>query len=85
MDQAQQLPRVYHELLATTVTSYSSKAPNPYATRHLSRQVCITSYQLAVQDNSSFRRKRFYCMILDEARRAAERRAGSRHMSPPFL
>lgn len=29
--------------------------------------VCITSYQVVVQDSSSFRRKRWYYMILDEA------------------
>ena len=29
--------------------------------------VCITSYQLVVQDSTSFRRKRWYYMILDEA------------------
>eukprot|EP01038_Epipyxis_sp_PR26KG_P011354 gene11354-15225_t len=29
--------------------------------------ICITSYQLVVQDSSSFRRKRWYYMILDEA------------------
>ena len=29
--------------------------------------VCITSYQLVVQDAVSFRRKRWYYMILDEA------------------
>ena len=29
--------------------------------------VCITSYQLVVQDSSAFRRKRWYYMILDEA------------------
>lgn len=29
--------------------------------------VCITSYQLVVQDAASFRRKRWYYMILDEA------------------
>ena len=29
--------------------------------------VCITSYQLVVQDSNAFRRKRWYYMILDEA------------------
>jgi SNF2 family DNA or RNA helicase len=29
--------------------------------------VCITSYQLAVQDQAVFRRRRWYFMILDEA------------------
>jgi helicase SWR1 len=29
--------------------------------------VCITSYQLVVQDASSFKRKQWYYMILDEA------------------
>ena len=29
--------------------------------------ICITSYQLVVQDSSAFRRKRWYYMILDEA------------------
>ena len=29
--------------------------------------VCITSYQLVVQDSNSFKRKRWYYMILDEA------------------
>ncbi|CAN0001554.1 unnamed protein product, partial [Ectocarpus fasciculatus] len=29
--------------------------------------VCITSYQLAVQDASSFKRKKWYHLILDEA------------------
>ena len=29
--------------------------------------ICITSYQLVVQDANSFRRKRWYYMALDEA------------------
>jgi len=29
--------------------------------------VVVTSYQLAVQDSSVFRRKKFYYLILDEA------------------
>ena len=36
-------------------------------TRPNSFHVCVTSYQLAVADASSFRRKRFYYMVLDEA------------------
>ncbi|KAJ2156608.1 swr1 complex component [Coemansia sp. RSA 552] len=53
------------------LTYYGSKAERKQRRRGWSKpnafHVCITSYQLALQDASVFRRKPWYCMVLDEA------------------
>jgi SNF2 family DNA or RNA helicase len=41
--------------------------------------ICVTSYQVVVQDSSAFRRKRWYYMILDEAHNIKVRAACTPH------
>ncbi|KAJ2781247.1 swr1 complex component [Coemansia javaensis] len=53
------------------LTYYGSRAERKERRRGWSRanavHVCVTSYQLAIQDASVFRRKAWYYMVLDEA------------------
>ncbi|KAJ2724824.1 swr1 complex component [Coemansia sp. Benny D115] len=53
------------------LTYYGSRAERKQRRRGWSKlnafHVCVTSYQLAIQDASVFKRKQWHCMVLDEA------------------